>query len=206
MLRQARRTPAVVRTTVVLAAALALSACQGGPDSSQAPTTSPSASASSASSASPSPTSKSPEDKAVKQAKQVVRDYYRVKDLSLQDPDAFVLEDYKTVAISSALVDLQNLYNAAKMQGHQIGRTTVDSFEVLDVDLTNKPKQSEIPTVQLSVCYDVSKLNIVDKEGKSIVPPDRKDRGIARIGVSNFEYPEGPWLVGFVEYPENKTC
>jgi hypothetical protein len=207
MLRQARCAPAVVRTTLVLAAVLVLSACQSDPGSSTAPSASPSASASP--SPSPTPTTKSPEDEAIEQAEQALRAYYPVLDRSLQDPDGFNLEDYKTVAISSALVDAQNRFNAIAAQDlTQVGDIKLSSIEASKADLTFKPNVSppEIPTVEFQVCYDVSGLNMVDKDGTSIVPADRKPRGVDRVGVSNFEYPDGPWLVGFVEHLEDETC
>lgn len=208
MSRTPRSVTRAVSLGLVLALGISLTACAADRESSAEPAASGTTSMSASPSASPPPTAPSSEEDATSKAEAAVVAYYEMKDASLQAPANFKIEDYKKVAVSSALNDVQNLYNAAVLQGHQIGGTTLDSVEVLDVDLAFEPDKTppEIPTVQFSVCYDITDLNIVDQDGKSIVPPGRQNRGVAEVGVSNFEYPEGPWLVGFVEYQEDKTC
>ena len=168
-----------------------------------------SASASASPSASPSPTAPSPEEEAISKAETALHEYFRVSDVSMQDPENFRVEDYKKVAISSALIELQNGYNSQVAQDvRQIGGLVVDSVEDPKVDLTFKPKKTppEIPNVIFTVCFDVSAVNVVDKDGKSIVPPGRPDRGMLRVGVANYEYPDGPWLVDFTEGLDDKSC
>ena len=207
MSRTTRIAARTVSAVAVVALGLSLGACSGGTEPAAEPTASESVSASPT--ASPSPTELSPEDEAIRLAEPAVRKYFKVADDSLQDPTNFDPKDYEDVAISSALLELQNLHYSTEAQElHQVGGTELDSIENPKVDLTFKPKQTppRIPNVEFTVCYDVSDLDTVKKSGESIVPSARKDRGVARIGVTNYEYPDGPWLVAFVEYKESQTC
>ena len=205
MPRTTRIAARTLSAVAVVALGLSLGACSGGAE----PAAAPSESAPASPSASPSPTELSPEDEAVKLAEPAIRKYFQVRDTSLQDPAAFDPERYGEVAISSALLELENLHYSTEMQElHQVGGAELDSIEHPKVDLTFKPKQTppRIPNVEFTVCYDVSGLDTVKKSGESIVTSARKDRGVARIGVTNYEYPDGPWLVAFVEYKKEQTC
>lgn len=160
-------------------------------------------------SASPSPTL-SPEDVAVAAAEKKIPEYFAVSDQSLQDPENFNLEDFKAVAISSALIDLQNRFNVFTAQEFtQEGSANVESMTNprvdLLLDLTKSPP--DVPTVQLDVCVDVSKLNLVNAAGESQVPASRKPRQLWRVGVSNYEYPApDQWRVSFTDTQGGKTC
>ena len=207
MSRTARIDVRTVSAVVVMALGLSLGACSGGAEPAAEPTASKSVSASPT--ASPSPTELSPEDEAISLAEPAVRKYFQMRDTSLQDPVAFDPERYEEVAISSALLELENLHYSTEMQElHQVGGAELDSIENPKVDLTFKPKQTppRIPNVEFTVCYDVSGLDTVKKSGESIVTSARKDRGVARIGVTNYEYPDGPWMVAFIEYKKKQTC
>lgn len=154
------------------------------------------------------PPTASSEDTAVSLTKGLIPRYYQVADEAIQDPVKADAELFKDVAISSALTDLQNLLTASKEQGlHQVGGTTLVSIENPRVDLTLNATKNQIPTVQWDVCYDVSKLNVVDKDGKSVVPANRPPRALVLIGVSNYKYPakEG-WRVSFTKVQEGKKC
>ena len=49
------------------------------------------------------------------------------------------------------------------------------------VNLDNSdPKAGKVPTVQIDVCYDVSDVDVLDANGKSVVSPDRPDTGWIR--------------------------
>lgn len=187
----------------VVALGLSLGACSGGSAPAAAPSESVSATAS------PSPTELSPEEEAIAQAEPAVEAYYKIKDASLQSPEAFKPKRFETAAITTARSELEDLHNSAKAQEvHQVGETRVVSIEDPQVDLTFKPKATppEIPTVQFTVCYDISGYDTVDKSGTSIIPPGRQERVATKISVYNYEYPEGPWLVGYVERQDDKTC
>ena len=186
-----------------------LVACQGNSGGVPQPSGTPTTSSSSTPSASAT-TSSSAEDEAVVDAEYTLRDYYRVTGLSRQAPDDFNIEDFKKVAISSALFDAQNLYNTYVMTGTtETGDVKVEVVEVREVDLTSKPKakpQPIVPAVQFLVCLDSSEVNTMDKDGKSLNKPDRQVRNLFRIGLRNDDYPDGTWLMSYTDPQEGKSC
>ena len=212
-----RHTQHLTSVAAIAVAALALSACNstGDPGSnttSAAATTTTSAPATtdaSPTTTTPTPT-KSPEDEAIEAAEKKIPEYFAVADKSLQDPENFKLADFKAVAISSGLVELENRYNVISGQKFkQTGSTVVESMTNPRVDLKLDLKKSppDVPTVQLDVCIDVSKVNLVDKDGKSQIPATRKPRQLWRVGVSNYEYPKADaWRVAFTDTQGGKTC
>ncbi len=202
--------------TTVIAVALALgaivltTACTAAPSPSGSSSTSMPSKTPSSATTPTGRTSTSSQEEATVLAEQMVRTYFRTKDESLFDPTKFSEDDYKAVAISSELTNLRNLHGAAVSQKlKQIGYTNVVAASNPRVDLANKPKSNppEIPTVQFDVCYDVSKVNIVDASGKSVVPAGRPGRGIMLVGVSNYSYPDtAQWRVSFTKVQEGKKC
>ena len=54
------------------------------------------------------------------------------------------------------------------------------------------PKAGKVPTVQIDLCFDVSEVDVVDANGKSVVSPDRPDTGWIRFLVSNYEWDADP--------------
>ena len=207
------RTPRFATRALSVGAALALgislTACSAGAESSGEPAASETTSKTASPSASSSPTAPSPEEEAITAAEAAVREYLRVKEVSLQAPESFNIEDYDKVAITTALTDLRNGYNGNVSHGvHQVGGLKLEAIKDPKVSLTNKPKLSppEIPNVIFTVCYGITELDMVDKDGNSIFPADHPDRVALRIGVANYEYPKGPWLVGFTEGAELKSC
>lgn len=198
----------------IAAAALALSACSNGDPTTAAGTTTSTAVASATTdgpTTTPTPTqTQSPEDLAIEAAKDVVPEYFEVGDVSIRDPNKFDREQLKQVAISTALDDMQNLVSAFQMQELTAsGSTEVVSMENPRVDLKLDLEKSppDVPAVQLDVCIDVSKLNVTDKDGKSTIPADRQPRQLWRIGVANYEYPQGDtWRVAFTDTQGGKRC
>lgn len=209
-----RHTQHLTSVAAIAVAALALSACNstGDPGSnttSDAATSSPATTDASPTTPTPTPT-KSPEDEAIEAAKELVPDYFAVADRSLQEPADFKLADFKKVAISSGLVELENRYSVISGQKFtQTGSTLVESMTNPRVDLSLDLKKSppDVPTVQLDVCIDVSKVNLVDQDGKSQIPATRKPRQLWRVGVSNYEYPKADaWRVAYTDTQGGKTC
>ncbi len=196
--------PAITAATALAAAVLltALTGCNGDSQAAQIPSTS-----STPTSATPSPTptvtkAATPEEAAIAQAQQAVRNYYDIYNKVSLDPAAS-LALLKTVAISTGLITTNIIVNdgRAKKQ-RQTGTTEIASMQVNDVTLTNNPKNQppQIPTVQIDVCYDVSGVKLVDASGKSVVAPTRKSRALARMGVTNYAWPNSKaWKVGWVE-------
>lgn len=194
-----------------LALILTIAGCSNDPaDPGTLPTTSatgastpPTPTPSASPSGSASPTLTPAEQAAVTAARPPVDDYMRVTDKSMQDPTGFDDSRLAKVAISSALADAQDdLAHVRENKYHQIGETVITEVALLDVDLRFKPKRTPpyIPTVQFCVDYDVSNLVLVDRKGTKITDPDRPSTGVVRVGVSNYEYPDGPWLTSYLDW------
>ena len=207
MTRTTRRT--IPTALAVLGIGAALVGCQQGADPGAEATPSPSVTEAETSSPSPTPSeTETPEEEAIRLAEAAVHDYYEMSGEAAQDPEGFRVENFKDVAITTALTELRNRQSGlVALEQHAIGEQTVEEIKDPKVDLTDNPDDNEIPNVEFLVCYDVSELNIVDADGKSVVPPDREPRGVARVGVVNYEYPDADhWKVGFTEWQEGETC
>lgn len=158
----------------------------------------------------PSPTPESPEQAAITAAKQAIPRYLEVRDRALSEPLAADPEQFKKVAISIGLNDLNNQLAAYRSQGLRVvGASTVVSMGNPRVTLKNNPKITppDIPTVQLDVCYDTTKTDVVDEAGKSTVPEDWPDRLLERVSVSNYSYPDPEqWKVVSTKVQEGRKC
>lgn len=205
-----------LKQTSTIAAALLLTATLGACTNAGGNGGATSAPSPSSTSTSPKPTTttatptQSPEEAAIAAAKAKIPEYNAMADASLKDTKNFSIEQFKTVAISSALDDLNNRFSAVATQGYtQVGDAQVVSMGNPRVDLKLDLKKSppDVPTVQMDVCFDVSKVNLVDASGKSVIPADRKPRQLWRVGVSNYEYPNPDrWRVSFTDTQGGKTC
>jgi hypothetical protein len=164
--------------------------------------------ASSHSSSSPTPTS--PSESATAAATATVNDYYAIRNQLRRDPEQ-PLSMLKSVAISTELATQQTLFKRERKQGlHQTGETKVVELEVQSVNLDNSdPQAGKVPTVQIDVCFDVSGVDVLDADGKSVVTPDRPDTGWIRYSVANYEWdsdPDGAWRVASSQDIERTPC
>ncbi|GAB2471184.1 hypothetical protein [Xylanimonas ulmi] len=134
-----------------------------------------------------------------------MRAYYAMLDASLQNPETFNPDDLKHVAITTALASAQNRFNAIwGQQGlRQTGSTVLTEVALTSVDLA---PADDIPIVEFRVCWNTSGLDVLDADGNSAIPADHNPLGVERVGVANYEYPTGPWLVAFTEFKEGETC
>ncbi|MBJ7353935.1 MAG: hypothetical protein JHC98_03845 [Thermoleophilaceae bacterium] len=115
------------------------------------------------------------------------------------------------MAISTELAAQQNLFARERKQGlRQVGATKVAKLEVQSVNLDNSdPKAGKVPTVQIDLCFDVSDVDVVNVEGKSVISPDRPDTGWIQFLVSNYEFdsnPRGGWRVASSKDIERTPC
>ncbi|QZN87022.1 hypothetical protein [Cellulomonas sp. C5510] len=193
----------VAALVVVLAAG-----CTGEP---RPPTTSTTSGTPTPSAASPSLTPvPSPEDAATPRAEEVVRSYLRAQTDCLTDPPATEITCFEAVAIGTELVNLKNaLTSAQAMETRVVGEIVVAAVELQGIDLTSDPAASPpvVPTIVFDVCADVSGYNVVDKDGRSIVPPDRAATSPLEVSVYNYEYPDQTqWRVGYVVAAEDLAC
>ena len=189
------------RVTALAAAALLVSALVGcSSDRASTPTTSDSPSSSSSSSTpttSASPTT--PSDAASADAISAVRNYFAVAD-ELRSARTAKLRRLKTVATSTQLTAIETLIRRARGEGQrQTGATVVGKLSVQSVNLDNSdPDAGKVPTVVIDVCWDVSKVDVLDKSGTSVVSSNRPDTGWTRYTVANYKYaadPRSGWRV-----------
>jgi len=164
--------------------------------------------ASSPSSSSPTPTS--PSESATNAATATVNDYYAVRNQLRRDPTQ-PLSLLKSVAISTELTTQQTLFKRERKQGlHQTGETKVVELQVQSVNLDNSdPQAGNVPTVQIDVCFDVSGVDVLDADGKSVVSPERPDTGWIRYSVANYQWdsdPDGSWRVASSQDIERTPC
>ena len=158
--------------TLMLAA---VSAC-GGTDADPPQTSEPSSTSPSTPATSSSPSS--PSDEARADASDALRNYFTVVDQLRSDPKGD-LKKLKSVATSAQLNAVETLIGRQRDEGQrQTGTTAINEMQVQSVSLDNSdPKAGKVPTVVIDVCWDVSKVDVLDKSGKSIVSPDRPDTG-----------------------------
>jgi hypothetical protein len=185
---------------------VAVSAC--GDNVEDPPPSPPASSSPSAPATSPSPTS--PSDTATADATAAMRDYFTVVDQVGQDP-ASDLKLLKSVATSTQLSAVQTLLRRQHDQGQrQVGATAISKLTVQSVNLDNSdPSAGKVPTVVIDVCWDVSKVDVLDKSGKSIVTPNRPDTGWTRYTVANYKYaadPAGGWRVATGQDLKQTPC
>ena len=202
--------PRGARTAVVAAMLLvALTSCaDDGNDPAVDPGPSLSSPLPTSTTSTPSPPTDS--ELAAEAASAVLRKYYDVRNQLRQDP-ARPLALLDDVAIATELAAHKNLFRNERKQGlHQIGDTLVAELEVQSVNLNNSdPKVGKVPTVQIDLCFDVSDVDVVDADGKSVVSPDRPDTGWIQFLVSNYQWdtePESGWRVASSKDIERMPC
>src|SRR3546814_638420 len=156
----------------------AVAACGSDNDTDSTPTRSPGA-RETITSPSPSPTS--PEDEASASAVEAVTTYYATIDSLRQDPEA-PISNLEAVAVSTQLSAQQKFLASQRNDGlYQVGDTKVIETKIQSVSLDNSdPSTGRVPSVTIDVCWDVSGADLLDVDGKSVVPSDRADRGWTR--------------------------
>lgn len=191
------------------AVAIAMGGCASdGNDPAATPT--PTSSSSSPAPTATSPTPQSDSEIASEAASAVLRKFYDLRNQLRQDPSQplTLLDD---VAISTELAAQKQLFKKEREQGlHQTGETKVVELEVQSVNLDNSdPKVGKVPTVQIDLCFDVSGVDVIDKDGKSVISPDRPDTGWIQFLVSNYQWdtdPDGSWRVASSQDIERTPC
>lgn len=194
-----------VATAVLLLAVV--SGCSSDADPRSTPTPSPSASESTGS-ASASPAS--PEDQASAAATDAVTAYYSTVDKLRQNADASP-GGLDAVAVSTQLSAQQKLLDSQRGDGlRQTGDSQVVETKVQSVSLENSdPAAGRVPSVTIDVCWDVSDVDVLDANGKSVVTSERPDRGWTRLTVANYNWaadPVGGWRVAGGEDLEKSPC
>ena len=129
----------------------------------------------------------------------------------LRSDPATDLKQLKSVATSAQLNAVETLIGRQRDEGQrQTGTTSINELQVQSVNLDNSdPKAGKVPTVVIDVCWDVSKVDVLDKSGESIVSPNRPDTGWTRYTVANYEYaanPTGGWRVATGQDLKKTPC
>ncbi|MFI5623468.1 hypothetical protein ACIA03_08390 [Nocardioides sp. NPDC051685] len=122
-----------------------------------------------------------------------VEDYFDVLDAVRQRNDR-TLKNLRDVAVSTQLTAQTRLVeNERAKKLTQVGDTELADIKVESVNLDNSdPDAGKVPTVMVDVCWDVSGADLVDKNGNSVVSPDRADVGWTRYTVANYDYQSDP--------------
>ena len=188
---------------LVLAAAAACGSSEADPSPPAASSSSPTASSTSA-----SPTS--PSDSADADASATMKSYFQVLDELRTEPSTD-LKKLSTVATSTQLNAAQTLVRTQRERGQrQVGDTRIAELTVQSVNLDNSdPASGKVPTVVIDVCWDVTEVDVLDKDGTSIVSPDRPDTGWTRYTVANYDYaadPTGGWRVANGQDLQETPC
>jgi len=193
--RPARRLTAVAG---IAALALLTSSC-GSQDDPVAQPTPTSAAPTTSTQTSASVVPVSAEDQAVADVTEIVNRYYALTDQIGADrgADANILRD---VATGDALQNAIRNDVRSKAQGRvQIGNVTVLEIEPFSIDLTSDPAADprKYETIVIDTCIDVSSVNVVDAEGKSVVLATRLPQSADRFSVVHYDF---GWRITTVEY------
>ncbi len=196
-----RRTTALATTALLLAAITSCSDDVADPLTTETPSASTSATPSPSSPATASATTTPPTDTEVasEAASARLRGYFATVDQLRQQPTR-PIGQLSAVAISTQLAAQKRLIQGQRSSGlRQTGSTTIAKLIVQSVNLVNTGRKAgKVPTVQIDVCYDVSGVDVLDSDGKSVVGPGRPDTGWVRFLVANYKFkaaPKGGWRV-----------
>ena len=133
----------------------------------------------------------------------MVRQYFRTVGEVRQDPKR-PASDLDAVASSTQLLAQKNLLKSQRADGlHQTGMTKVVKLNVQSVSLDDPA------TAVIDVCWDVSGVDVIDRSGKSVVAPDRKDVGWTRFTGTKTKWDTTPtdgWRVSGGSDLEKEPC
>lgn len=165
-------------------------------------------------SSSPAPSSSSPATQSAEQragaaaVTQVIRYEQMLDDLALHP--ARSLNELYTVGTQPDVTDeIATLLRFRQNGDRQSGIRRVTGTRVSSVSLRSDRahRPPVYPTVQVSACVDVSGVTGVDRQGKSIVAPDRKRFQLTELTLVNSSYPDPTgWKVSKVTDQEQQTC
>ena len=107
---------------------------------------------------------------------------YYVVDEAIATDRTVPLKRYYEVARGSFAQSLLRAAQEQRAKGYRvIGKVRVGTPRVLKLELS--PSNGRPPIAQVTACIDVSGVNVVDKNGKSVVDPNRADAYIERLSV-----------------------
>jgi len=188
----------------------AVSACADGNSQPVDPTASPTVANPTPPAPTTSPSPTSPSGTAASNATRTLRDYFRTID-ELARTRGADLNALDAVTTSTELTaEKKFLRDQGRRGQRQVGDTRLAALKVQSVDLDNSdPSAGTVPTVIIDVCWDVSEVDVLREDGKSIVSPNRPDTGWTRYTVANYKYaadPSGGWRVASGQDLEQTPC
>jgi hypothetical protein len=210
------RAVAVGAAAVVLVAPV--SACQNGsaggatPTSSHtsaptSPTTDPSSSTDPPTTA---PPQTSPAAVASAQAVALVPTYLKTLDDLAVDPTLSLNRLHDVTVSPEFTIQVAGIAKFRAKGYRQVGQVELVKTTVSQVSLENRPTASpspQWPTVGVTACVDVSRVEAHDANGKSVVQPGRPDFLIERLTVTNRRYPDPTgWRVSHAPNKQAASC
>jgi len=205
------RGKALATVTLLLVAATACDASRNDPSASPSPAQSPRTTPARPSTPVSRTTAPASDSRvASESASELVRHYYAVRD-ELREHPTQPLSKLKTVATSVELKAQTALFKRERdLALHQTGHTKISRLQVQTVNLDNSdPAVGKVPTVQVDVCWNVSDVDIVDRNGKSVISPTRPNVGWIRYTVANYHWAADPirgWRVATSQDLKQKPC
>jgi hypothetical protein len=144
------------------------------------------------------------------EAEATVRRYYAVLDQLGANPKSS-LTRLGNVATSTQLSAMRTvLRQQHQRQERQTGSLVISDMTVQSVDLDNSdPSAGKVPAVVVDVCWDVSKVGVLDAHGTSVISPSRPDSGWTRLTVANYKYASDPhdgWRVATGQDLKRAPC
>jgi hypothetical protein len=134
----------------------------------------------------PSTTSLSPQELEAEAAEAAVVKFWRVVDELSADPNTSLNKLANVARGSSIATWRQMLADDRARQHRQVGTVVVASVAA---------KAKGPKTWQVTACIDVSKVNVVDKDGKSVVAATRPPRVEYLYTVEKGQSPEGYYVI-----------
>ncbi|WP_244929235.1 hypothetical protein [Nocardioides sp. W7] len=188
----------------------AVSACAAGDSEPADSANSPIVASSAPSPPETSSTPTSPAESASANATRTVREYFSTIDELAQNPGADLRAlDAVTTSIERT-AEKEFLREQHRRGEHQVGDTLLANLEIQSVNLSNSdPHAGRVPTVVIDVCWDVTNVDVLRKDGTSVVSPNRPDTGWTRYAVANYEFaadPSGAWRVATARDLERPPC
>ncbi|WP_447523136.1 hypothetical protein [Salinibacterium sp. NYA9b] len=112
------------------------------------------------------------DEEALAAAEEAYAEYLHISDLILQEAGADAERIAAVATGEFAQISIDGYEAIAADGSHSTGATTFDSMTLQRYSATGGNKE----IISVYLCHDVSDVDLLDKNGKSLVPSDRRDR------------------------------
>ena len=196
---------ALVTLALTVSLASGLSSCARSaanqpapPPSTPTAAASPVVPSSTASSTQPPP---SPESKARRDVIALVREYYSTEEAVATNRRVPLKRYYDVAAGDYVQILLQNAQARRAKDQRVTGRVKLSQSKIEKLDIS--PRNGRVPTGTVRTCIDVSAVDVVDKQGKSVVGSGRANAYTELLTVKKLTY---GWRVVDGENAETARC